>query len=151
MWRSLILAWALWAAPAWALQVNGDLAAVAAEAKRLNVPVLVVFGASDCVYCRRLERDVLEPMLKLPPRERGVLVVEVHIDDDAPLVWLDGGRTSGVALGERFGVEFTPTVVLFSPAGEPLSRPLVGYNPQFYESYLEAAIEDARARLQASG
>ncbi len=147
MWRSLILAWALWAVPAWALQVNGDLSAVAAEAKRLEVPILVVFGASDCVYCRRLERDVLEPMLKLPPRERGVLVVEVHIDDEGPLVWLDGAHTSGVALGERFGVEFTPTVVLFSPAGEPLSRPLVGYNPQFYESYLEAAIEEARARL----
>jgi len=151
MWRSVILAWALWAAPAWALQVNGDLAAVATEAKRLALPVLVVFGASDCVYCRRLERDVLAPLLKLPPRERGVLVVEVHIDDPGPLVWLDGERTTGVDLGARYGVEFTPTVVLFSPSGEPLSRPLVGYNPEFYESYLEAAIEDARARLGRPG
>ncbi len=150
MWRVLLLLSVLWGGTAAQAEfaASEDLRPVAAEAQARGVPVLLVFGASDCVYCRRLEREVLEPMLRQPPAARPVVVAEIHIDSEAPVWWLDGSRSSGAALGERFGVQFTPTVLFFSPAGEPLGRPLVGYNPEFYEAYLEAAMEAAQARLR---
>ncbi len=151
MWRRVLwLLGCLWAVTAAAeFPLSEDLERVGQEARERGVPVLLVFGASDCVYCRRLEAEVLEPMLR-DAESLSVVIAEVHIDSEAPLTGFDGRPTSGAALAERYGVSLTPTVFLLAPDGTALGRPLVGYNPSFYEAYLEAAIEAARKRLVES-
>ncbi|MCU0952659.1 MAG: hypothetical protein MUC68_16810 [Burkholderiaceae bacterium] len=93
-----------------------------------------------------MRRSYLAP--RLAERDTGgVLIREVSIVGARRLVDLDGRALTERALASRFDVAAVPVVRLLDADFKPLAAPLIGLNADFYEAYLQQAIDAARAAL----
>jgi thioredoxin-related protein len=147
-----ILAWlpaALSAAPG-SLTPAQDLVRDARELRARKLPLLVLYSQSDCQWCERARREYLVPMQNDGAYRDRVLLRQIDLDSDAALTDFAGRRTTHreFAKGERARV--TPTVAFYGPDGERLSEPIVGLRiPDFYQAYLDRAIDEGGARLRS--
>lgn len=130
------------------LKNSSDLAADAAIAKQSGVPVMLVFGASDCNYCKRLEDEVIKPGVVSGDLNNRVILHEVNIDDGGKITDFDDSQIRNRIFVSRYEVFATPTVVLVDHNGEPLSAPIIGYNGvEKYQQLMDEAIERAQLSL----
>ncbi|MBX3620971.1 MAG: thioredoxin fold domain-containing protein [Rhizobacter sp.] len=81
-----------------------------AQARRDNKPVFLYWGAAWCPPCNQVKATIFNRQDVI---ERSRAFVPVYIDGDSP---------GAQKLGARFKVRGYPTMVLFSPAGEELTR-----------------------------
>jgi thioredoxin-related protein len=138
------------AAPAAAQRIPpaSDLAGAAREAQAARAPLLVFYTEPDCSYCERARRDYIEPMIADSAQPDRLRVVEVDITSGAPLVDFAGRRTTQAAFAASSRVRIVPTIAFFGAGGATLAEPLVGLTlPDFYLTYLERRIEQARALI----
>lgn len=153
LWVVLILAWLSLAAGA-AQRPRPDLAAAdlraeAARAARGGGPLVILFSRRDCPYCETIRRRYLQPLAD-DPKFRGRLVIrQVNQDSAAALTGFRGEATSHGAFADGEKVTLVPVVAFYGPGGQPLAEPIVGTRlPDFYQGYLEAAIEQSMRRLK---
>lgn len=133
------------------LAYANDLAATAAEAGRRRVPVMLVFTDASCPYCTRAKRDYLVPLQSRGPLADKVIVLEVDVVGSRPLRDFEGRITTHREYAQREQVRIVPTVLVTGTRGEPLGAPIVGLlAPDFYQLYLERAIEDGLLKLRAT-
>ncbi|MDD3609576.1 MAG: thioredoxin family protein [Halothiobacillaceae bacterium] len=125
-----------------------DLRADLAEVRTRKAPLLVLFYASYCHYCRQVESEFLEPMSRNPDIARSLLIRRVSLDGLDIVIDTDGREIEASAFARRYHVRFAPTVLLLGPEGQVLAPPVIGLtNPDFYGGDLDRAIAQARARL----
>jgi thioredoxin-related protein len=125
-----------------------DLARAAREAQAAHVPLVVFYTQPGCPYCERARLDYLEPMIADPAARDRLRVVEVDITSSAPLVDFAGRRTTQAAFAGSARVHLVPYLAFVGAGGEALAEPLVGLTlPDFYLTYLERRIDQARERL----
>jgi thioredoxin-like negative regulator of GroEL len=89
---------------------TGNVDAAFAKAKASNKPVFLYWGAVWCPPCNQVKATVFNRQDFI---ERARLFVPVYIDGDAP---------SAQHLGDRFKVSGYPTMILFKPDGEEITR-----------------------------
>lgn len=96
---------------AW-LPAGGDaeVDAAFAQGKAQKKPVLVYWGAAWCPPCNQLKATLFN---RQDFAERSKSFVAVHIDGDLP---------GAQKLGARFKVRGYPTLILFSPEGQEITR-----------------------------
>jgi thioredoxin-related protein len=129
-----------------------DLRTVMAQVRKQRVPLLVLFSTPGCPFCHEVRRSYLAPRVveqaKLPTPT--LLIREVDISSRAPLVDLEGRRTTQAEFAARLNVRMVPVVALFDDRAQLLGEPLVGIDRAgFYEAYLARAIEAAERRLRS--
>lgn len=132
-----------------ALPPIDDLSAVASEAARLGVPVIVLFSTPGCPYCREARQNYLAPRLAEQMRRPApeYLLREVDITSRRPLGTLDGRALTESQFADRFDVRVVPVLIAFDPQWRPLGDPLVGIDRAgFYESFVDRLIAEARRR-----
>jgi thioredoxin-related protein len=122
-----------------------DLRQLAPTMQRQGRPLLLFFTTPGCPYCREVRRNYLAPRAAQADGG-GVLIREVDILSDRSFAGPDGRRLTERALAMRFEVVAVPVVLLVDAQLRPLAEPLLGLNPAFYESYLQARIDEATAR-----
>lgn len=114
-----------------------------------KVPVLVLFSSPSCAYCDRVKREYLIPMHKDPAYRKRVVIREVTVGADTPLVDFDGSTTTEGAFALAHQVNMVPTVKVFDTRGNEASEPIVGLLiADFYFGYLEAAIDAGLRRVR---
>lgn len=155
-WLRLLCAWIL----AWltiataagappALTLATDLAADGRRARDNGIPVVLLFSRAGCSWCDKARREHVNAMAASPAA--GAVFRQVNLDRDKPLIDFAGQRSTHRALARRHDVRMTPTLLFLDSAGRPLAEPIVGYRlPEFYGTLIEDAIEDSRARMQAT-
>jgi thioredoxin-related protein len=129
-----------------------DLRTVMAQVRKRRVPLLVLFSTPGCPFCHEVRRSYLAPRVaeqsKLPSPT--LLIREVDISSRAPLIDLQGRRTTQAEFASRLNVRMVPVVALFDDRAQLLGDPLVGIDRAgFYEAYLARAIEAAERRLRS--
>ena len=134
------------------LEAIDDLRPLAAQVRKRRVPLLVLFSTPGCPFCVEVRRSYLAPRVaeqaKLPSPT--LLIREVDITSRAPLVDLQGRRTTQAEFAARVNVRMVPVVALFDDRTQLLGDPLVGIDRAgFYEAYLARAIEAAERRLRS--
>ncbi len=147
---SMLLLWLVAPlAAASGLPAARNLQADAREAARDRLPVLVFFYANSCAYCKEVDELYLEPRYADTVYRKKVIIREVNIDSARTLRDFSGRMTNDAAFAQRYGVSLTPTIKLFDAHGRELVPALVGVaDPDFYGSYLDAAVAAAGHKLR---
>ena len=103
-----------------------------AAARAQDKPVFLYFGAEWCPYCKELQATVFR-------RDR-------FIELSRQFVAIDLGQdsTDSIRHGDRFNVYGLPTVIVFSPSGEEITRIAGGMDMENYAAVLELTLNSIR-------
>lgn len=150
-----ILAWGVMPARAdvpWASDLKHD----AEMARAKNGVVLLVFVGEYCRYCEVALREFLVPMSGHADYQAKVIMRRIDARAHRDLRDFQGNPTSHDQFAALNKARFTPTVLVFSPDGQRLGKPVVGLlTRDYYGVYLDQAIDAGvalvRARLAAPG
>ncbi len=99
-----------------------------AHAKQTRKPVFLYWGAVWCPPCHEIKATVFRSREFI---DRSRLFVPVY---------LDGDTENAQALGEKFGVVGYPTMLVFSPDGEEITRIPGGIDIQAYANVLDLTL-----------
>ena len=111
---------------------DGSVEEAFAAAEREDKPLFLYWGAEWCPYCKQVKatiftrRDVIR-------RTRQFVAVE-----------LDGDDPAAQQAGEGFGVAGYPTMIVFMPDGEELTRIPNGLNLEAYADIFDLALNAIR-------
>lgn len=111
---------------------DGDVDAAFDAAAELGKPVFLYFGAEWCPYCKELQATIFK-------RERFVALSRQFVPID-----LGGDSEDNIQYGDRFNVYGLPTVIVFSPRGEEITRIAGGLDMEQYAGVLELALNEVR-------
>jgi thiol-disulfide isomerase/thioredoxin len=103
-----------------------------AAAKDQGKPIFLYWGAAWCPPCHEIKATVFRSREFI---ERSKLFVPVY---------LDGDSENAQALGEKFGVVGYPTMIVFSPAGQEITRIPGGIDIQAYANVLDLTLARAQ-------
>lgn len=129
-----------------------DLHSVSVEAQKKNLPILLVFSASDCSFCELLENEILKPMILSGDYYDRVIIRKVVMDDESTLRDFDGEEVSMEDFSDRYDIFVTPTMLFLDPAGLELSERLLGINTvEMFGGRVDRAIELSLEKLRPGG
>ncbi|WP_317933241.1 thioredoxin family protein [Halioxenophilus sp. WMMB6] len=111
----------------------GSTKAAFAEAKAANKPLFLYWGAVWCPPCEEIKQTVF-----ISPEFIALSKLFVP-------VYLDGDTESAQTWGERFGVRGYPTMIVFNPAGEEVTRIPGGINLARYTEVLGSSLANLRS------
>jgi glutaredoxin len=133
------------------LQYADDFAALGRTSAASNTPIMLVFTRPGCPFCVRAKHDHLEPLNANPAYAAKVVLREIEAPNNLiPLRDFDGAMTTHAGFARKYDVHTVPTVIVVDSRGTALTDPIVGLNlAEFYNLYLEQAIDAARLRLRA--
>lgn len=133
------------------IRVASNLHADAQLAQRKGKPVLILFTRPDCVYCERVIDYYLIPMQRNPDYAGKVLIRQMDMSSPKPLIDFRGNATTEKQYAASLKINFAPTIMVFTPDGEPAGKPLVGLGSRdYYGGYMDQAIDAGLARMHAS-
>jgi len=131
------------------LQTATDLRAEAERASRFGGPLILLFSRQDCPYCQTIKRDHLRPLASNLRYRDKVVVRQIDQDSDAPITDFGGERSTHSRFAAAEKIKLVPVVAFYGPDGRRLTDPIIGTRlPDFYQSYLEQAIEKSVLALQ---
>ena len=120
---------------------GGNLKSDADLSRTHGVPILLMFGASDCEYCEILENDFLYPMAISGDYDNKIMFRKIMIDGIQSLIDFSGNLVDVESFAEQFNVTVTPTVVIVDNNGRELAPRIMGIGSyDFYGYYLDEAI-----------
>ena len=134
------------------LEAIDDLRPLMAQVRKRRAPLLILFSTPGCPFCREVRRSYLAPRVAEQAAQSAptLLIREVDITSRAPLIDVQGRRTTQAEFASRLNVRVVPVVALFDDRAQLLGDPLVGIDRAgFYETYLSRAIEAAERRLRS--
>lgn len=126
-----------------------DFKSLREQMQTQTLPLLLVFRADYCGYCRQLEQEHLIPMEKSGEYATRILIRRFSVDKAETVTDFQGQTLSAEAFTARYQASLTPTVVFLNAEGQQVAEPLLGYNsPDYYGAYLEKAITQAQQAVQ---
>jgi len=111
---------------------TGDVDAVFAAAKATKMPVFLYWGAKWCPPCNQVKATLFNRQDFI---ERSRAFVPVYVDGDSP---------GAQKIGARFKVSGYPTMVLFTPQGQEVTRLPGEVEPVRYTQVLTLGMNAAR-------
>ncbi|HEX8980526.1 MAG TPA: hypothetical protein VF811_12510 [Parasulfuritortus sp.] len=127
-----------------------DLQQDAKAAQAKHGVILVALVAENCQYCEHVLNDFLIPMSHNKAYQDRLVMRRLLVSDPADFKDFDGTATNAGFFVGRYGYRFTPTVILLDSQGNLLGKPVIGLSsPDFYGSYLDAAIDSAVAKVRS--
>ena len=102
------------------------------QARALEKPVFLYWGAEWCPPCHRLKATIFRQSEFIAQSRQFIPV------------YLDGDTDQAQALGERFGVLGYPTVIVFDPKGKEITRIPGGMELDRYLTILDLSLNSLR-------
>ena len=126
-----------------------DLQKTAASAAKHNVPVIIFATATWCNYCKKLEENILFPLLQTTKLEEYGEFKQLLLDKSH---WMmkdfDGNDIEMKTYGPQLGVKVAPTTMFFNSKGEQIAEPIIGLTlEEHYPGNLEKRINQALEAL----
>ncbi len=149
---SWVWGWVFLAPVAWAesvIPLASDFNALQQQMRHQSLPLLLAFRADYCGFCRKLETEHLEPMVRDGQYATRILIRRFDVGSDQTLTDFNGNKISAEAFAERYQASLTPTLLFLDAEGKEVAERLLGYNsPDFYGAYLEQAISTAQQAVK---
>jgi len=127
-----------------------NLQADGARARQLNVPLMLIFHAEHCHFCKLQDEEVLKPMVLSGDYTDKVLLRKVVVDSYGSVTDFAGRRVDAVQLAEQYKVNMTPTILFLDPRGRELIKRIRGITGaiDYFGSELDLAIAKAGKMLK---
>jgi len=126
-----------------------DLQKTGATALKHNVPVVVFATATWCNYCKKLEQNILFPLLQTTDLESYGEFTQLILDKAYwTMTDFNGNKVEMKAYGPQLGVKVAPTTLFFNGKGEQIAEPIIGLTlEEHYPGNLEKRINEALEAL----
>jgi thioredoxin-related protein len=111
---------------------EGTVEAGFAQAKAENKPVFLYWGAVWCPPCQEIKHTVFKS-------KQFIAQTKLFVP-----IYLDGDTERAQAWGETFGVKGYPTMIVFTPAGEEITRIPGGIDISRYNTVLDLSLNAMR-------
>ncbi len=126
-----------------------DLAADGARARREGLPIVMMFSARSCPYCRTVKDLYIEPMAADAEYARKAIIRVVELEDALDLRDFQGRKVSHAEFARRYGVTLVPTVKFLDADGAEIAPEVRGLiTLDYYAGFLDTGIEAALARMR---
>lgn len=118
-------------------------------AQERNVPVVIFATATWCGYCKKLEENILEPLLQTTNIENYAEFSQLIMDKSHWMMKDFSGKDIEMRqLPDRLGVMVAPTTLFFDGNGKQIAPPILGLTlEEHYPSNLERGINQALEAL----
>jgi thioredoxin-related protein len=128
-----------------------DFQPLRTEIQEKGTPLLLVFRADGCTYCRHLEEEYLKPMQQSGDYDTRIIIRQLTLGAEDYIYDFQGKKVSADTFATRYKASITPTVVFLDANGGEVAESLVGYSsPDFYGAYLENAINTAQKAVKTA-
>ncbi|MBN2648018.1 MAG: thioredoxin fold domain-containing protein [Thiotrichales bacterium] len=126
-----------------------DLQKAGQAAAQNNIPVVIFATATWCNYCKKLEENILNPLLESTDLESYAHFSQLVLDRSHWMMKDFQGRDIEMkVLGPQMGVRVAPTTLIFDSQGNQLVEPIIGLTlEEFYPGNLERALNTALEKL----
>jgi len=125
-----------------------DLRVLKNQADSRNLPILIMFSAEDCEFCKVVRENYLLPMAVSGDYESKILFRELLIEDFDYLRNEKGELITGDTLALKYDVEVTPTILFVNSDLQEVTKRIVGIGSRdFFDHRLNARIHQAKAAL----
>jgi len=111
---------------------DGSIDQAFALAQAQNKPMFLYWGAVWCPPCVEIKQTVFKSQQFIAQSR---LFIPVYLDGDTERAQL---------YGEQFGAKVYPTMIIFNPAGEEVTRLHAGMELSAYNSVLELSLDSMR-------
>ncbi len=126
-----------------------DLSKLLPADQTQNKVIILYVSSPFCRYCRKLEKEILHPMIKSGDFVEKSLLRKFVIDSKISILNFKGKKQLPKSLMEEYKVKITPTLLFLDKNGNQLSEAIVGFsNDEFYWYYLDTAIERSNQKLK---
>lgn len=130
------------------IQAARNLQKESALAVSSGKPYVLYVSRKDCPDCKRLEKDVLIPLIHSGQYDLLISLRELPWDSGS-ITGFKGQLQSADRLIEHYKVIGTPTLLFLDANGVEIAQQVPGYQSEdFYWYYLDKAIELARIILR---
>ncbi len=119
------------------------------KANQQQTKVIILYVSSSfCRHCKKLEKEILLPMLKSGDYNNTALLRKFVLDSKKPVINFNNQLQSPKSIMRQYKVKITPTLLFLDKNGKQLSDAIVGYsNDEFFWYYLDMAIEKSNQQL----
>jgi thioredoxin-related protein len=126
-----------------------DFRIEAKESRQKQAPILVLFMSNYCPYCDTVLEEFLMPMSRKPEYNSKVILRQMDINSKTKIIDFNGRTTTSIDFANKSKVWAVPTVMLFDSEGNELTNITGLLTIDFYLAYLNTAIEESQAKIQA--
>lgn len=129
-----------------------DFHSLQQEMQDKKLPLLLAFRADYCGFCKQLETEYLEPMIRSGQYDSRILIRRFSMGSEHTITDFNGEKIDADEFAYRRSASLTPTLVFLDAEGKEVAERLLGYNsPDFYGAYLENAIDTAHKAVKEGG
>lgn len=127
-----------------------NLETLGKQMKQDKLGLVIMFHADYCDYCKRLDADLLQPMVRSGDYDDKVLIRKIQVDGTYDLINFNGQKISSDQLSSMYDASLTPTLVFLDANGEEQSERIKGYNtPELFGAYVDRAINELHKAVTA--
>jgi len=125
-----------------------NLQKIAKLQKETHRVIILYVSSSDCVYCVRLEEDIIQPLIISGDYDDKVLLRKVSWESSNPLINFSGVKQIPADFLLKYKIIATPTLLFLKGDGTEASKRITGYHGDFFFwDYLDKAIDSANKKI----
>jgi len=114
------------------------------DSEKYQRPIFLYVSAIGCPYCRRLEKDILGPMLKSGEYNNRLLLRKILWEGTDTLYDYNGKEILPEEFLLKYNIMATPTILFLDKNGKEIAKRITGYRtPDLYWYYLDASVDKA--------
>ncbi len=111
-------------------------------------PIMLYVSALGCPYCKRLEKDIIAPMIKSGSYNNRILMRKILWEDSSPIINFEGVEISPGDFLLKYDIMATPSILFLDSKGNEIAKRLNGYrSADLFWYYLDTSIEKAIKNL----
>ena len=131
------------------IPVATNLSELGKQAKRKNLPILLMVSAHHCPYCELLKNEIINPMMVSGDYTDKVIMSELVLDWDSDIIGFDGAKKGPEDIANDYYSVVTPTILFLDHNGREVQKRMIGVNTvEMYGFYLDESIARALKKVR---
>ncbi len=107
-------------------------------------PIFLYVSSQGCPYCKRLERDIIAPMIKSGSYDEKILMRKILWEESTPIINFKGEEISPGDFLLNYNIMATPSILFLDKDGNEIAKRLNGYrSADLFWYYLDSSVDKA--------